>query len=128
MFPAMPPIVDGNGDFRDPVAARDVLMETCYQCHPGRRTDCLRGAMASGGMLCQDCHGDMQQVGDDFTRTVSSAIPGVFDLPATSTPIRLNRAYPGPTSQVVAPAIPVMRLDNMHGEPHTIGDPVMVSA
>ena len=79
LFPDMPPAVDATGNLRDPVAAREVLMETCYQCHPGRRTDCLRGAMASGGMLCQDCHGDMAQVGDDFTRTVGEP-GGGFEL------------------------------------------------
>lgn len=40
--------------------------ESCYQCHPGRQTRCLRGAMGSarapdGGpaMSCQSCHGGM---------------------------------------------------------------------
>jgi len=44
-----------------------ILEETCYACHPGKNTECLRGAMFQGGMVCQDCHGDMAQVGDDFT-------------------------------------------------------------
>ena len=44
-----------------------VLQETCYQCHPGKRTQCLRGAMANGGVFCQDCHGEMSDVGHDFT-------------------------------------------------------------
>ncbi len=44
-----------------------VLQETCYQCHPGKRAQCLRGAMASGGVVCQDCHGEMSNVGHDFT-------------------------------------------------------------
>ncbi len=44
-----------------------VLQETCYQCHPGKRAQCLRGAMASGGVVCQDCHGEMSDVGHDFT-------------------------------------------------------------
>jgi hypothetical protein len=80
LFPTMPPAVNGDGSFRDPVAARGILMDTCYQCHPGRRTDCLRGAMANGGMLCQDCHGDMNQIGADFTDNVSPANPGAFVL------------------------------------------------
>lgn len=80
LFPSMPPAVNADGSFRDPVAARDILMNTCYQCHPGRRTDCLRGAMANGGMLCQDCHGDMTQVGTDFTDNVSPDNPGAFVL------------------------------------------------
>ena len=44
-----------------------LLQETCYQCHPGKRAQCLRGAMASGGVVCQDCHGEMSDVGQDFT-------------------------------------------------------------
>ena len=44
-----------------------VLQQSCYSCHPGKRTDCLRGAMASAGIVCQDCHGDMLAVGNDFS-------------------------------------------------------------
>ncbi len=80
LFPDMPAPFDANGNPRDPVAARQVLGETCYQCHPGQRTDCLRGAMADGGMLCQDCHGDMNQVGSDFSDFVSPSNPGDFRL------------------------------------------------
>ncbi len=81
LFPAMPTATkDSLGFVTNDAARRDVLQQTCYQCHPGRRTDCLRGAMANGGMLCQDCHGDMQQVGDDFTRNVTPANPGAFEL------------------------------------------------
>jgi hypothetical protein len=43
---------------------------SCYNCHPGSVTQCLRGAMgnpvdASGNQLmgCQSCHGTMAQVG-----------------------------------------------------------------
>ncbi len=39
------------------------LEETCYQCHPGKRTKCLRGAMGGAGIVCQDCHGSMLAVG-----------------------------------------------------------------
>lgn len=44
---------------------------SCYTCHPGAATRCLRGAMgkaigADGQemMSCQDCHGSMSMVGD----------------------------------------------------------------
>lgn len=44
--------------------------DSCYQCHPGSHTQCLRGAMgnavsASGtaAMQCQSCHGTMSNVG-----------------------------------------------------------------
>lgn len=81
LFPDMPAIIkDDNGFVTNVLERRGVLEETCYQCHPGRRTDCLRGAMANGGMLCQDCHGDMEQVGDDFTRNVTPENPGAFEL------------------------------------------------
>jgi autotransporter-associated beta strand protein len=43
---------------------------SCYQCHPGSNTNCLRGAMGSAvaadgtmKMQCQSCHGTMLQVG-----------------------------------------------------------------
>ena len=81
LFPDMPAAIkDDMGYVVNFQERRAVLEETCYQCHPGRRTDCLRGAMANGGMLCQDCHGDMEQVGNDFTRGVTPATPGAFEL------------------------------------------------
>jgi len=123
LFPSMPPAVDENGNLRDPAAANDILQQTCYQCHPGRRTDCLRGAMASGGMLCQDCHGDMAQVGNDFTRNVSPANPGAFELASDfytnpDTPRVPWANEPGCGSCHTGDA-----MDNMHGDPDTIGDP-----
>ena len=43
----------------------------CYLCHPGSKTQCLRGAMGNASdengeqsMSCQSCHGNMAQVGD----------------------------------------------------------------
>jgi hypothetical protein len=41
--------------------------DTCYQCHPGGVTQCQRGAMKTGGMDCNDCHGDMLAVGGKDT-------------------------------------------------------------
>lgn len=31
----------------------------CYNCHPGPKTNCLRGMMFHAGQSCQDCHGDL---------------------------------------------------------------------
>jgi hypothetical protein len=31
----------------------------CYNCHPGPKTQCLRGIMYRAGKSCEDCHGDM---------------------------------------------------------------------
>jgi hypothetical protein len=35
----------------------------CYYCHPGEKTQCARGAMATAGLVCIDCHGNMTAVG-----------------------------------------------------------------
>lgn len=54
---------------------------SCYYCHPGQKTQCLRGAMGnpldSKGkhkMDCQSCHGSMETVGN-ISRN------GWFDMP-----------------------------------------------
>ena len=31
----------------------------CYNCHPGPKTECLRGIMARAGKGCVDCHGTL---------------------------------------------------------------------
>jgi hypothetical protein len=58
------------------------LNTSCYRCHPGLTTRCLRGTMYGGGLICQDCHGNMQQVGNDFSVNFSaiSPYPGGADL------------------------------------------------
>lgn len=55
--------------------AECVVENTCYNCHPGKYTKCLRGAMGANGMLCQDCHGTLANVGDDFSQTMTAANP-----------------------------------------------------
>ena len=74
-FPDMPPPVDLFGNKRSLSEASDILGETCYACHPGKRAQCLRGAMTKSGIVCQDCHGNMEQVGDDFSRGEDKRIP-----------------------------------------------------
>jgi hypothetical protein len=54
-------------------------LETCYKCHPGAITQCLRGAMATGGMECFQCHGDMLAVGGDFPLLPGGSIDGQND-------------------------------------------------
>jgi hypothetical protein len=61
-----------NGLQLDNIASRN----SCYLCHPGSETRCLRGAMGSAVnaangslvMQCQSCHGNMAAVGAS-TRT-----------------------------------------------------------
>jgi hypothetical protein len=84
LFPTMPPPNDTRraNTGPDPINAftQATLEATCYQCHPGKRTQCLRGAMFDqAGTACQDCHGQMNQVGDDFSRSVPS---GGFEIAA----------------------------------------------
>lgn len=38
------------------------ITNDCYKCHPGPNTQCFRDIMHTGGMVCQDCHGDMANV------------------------------------------------------------------
>ena len=81
LFPIMPPPSDGMGNLRDPEVAEGILMETCYNCHPGKQNKCLRGAMGGSGTVCQDCHGQLTQVGDDFTEDFpTDGFPGGADL------------------------------------------------
>jgi hypothetical protein len=54
---------------------------SCYRCHPGEETRCLRGAMGNAiaadgsfAMQCQSCHGNMSTVG-------ASTRAGWFDEP-----------------------------------------------
>ena len=82
LFPTMPPAINGQGQRRSPTTTQTILEQTCYSCHPGKRTQCMRGAMANGGLVCQDCHGQMAQVGNDFSRDVSPTNPGAFHLAA----------------------------------------------
>jgi hypothetical protein len=68
--PTMSGVMHGHhGELTDngvPLFPSDgTLEETCYQCHPGKVTKCLRGAMGGGGIVCQDCHGDMLAVGNE---------------------------------------------------------------
>ena len=69
LFPDMPP---PGAAGRTPEEQESILQAACYNCHPGKRTKCLRGAMGGGGIVCQDCHGQMAQVGDDFSAGLAS--------------------------------------------------------
>ncbi|MFZ1201900.1 MAG: hypothetical protein WAO07_17155 [Desulfobacterales bacterium] len=55
------------------------VSDSCYQCHPGNVTQCQRGAMATGGMNCFDCHGDMPAVGGAFPLLAGGSIDGAND-------------------------------------------------
>lgn len=77
--PGVPPLTRaihaGHTNVVDPLTSLTLddsdNRSSCYRCHPGSETLCLRGAMgrsvASDGsmaMQCQSCHGSMSDVGD----------------------------------------------------------------
>ena len=41
---------------------------TCYKCHPGEQTKCLRGIMFQNGQSCQNCHGNLQDIAQETRR------------------------------------------------------------
>lgn len=64
-----------HADVTDPVSGMKLgdsaNRSSCYTCHPGAQTECLRGAMGdakntdgSSQMQCQNCHGAMNAVGN----------------------------------------------------------------
>lgn len=63
------PIFPPNGSSND----------TCYKCHPGAITQCLRGAMKTGGMECASCHGDMLAVGGEHPLLPGGSLDGTND-------------------------------------------------
>jgi hypothetical protein len=60
LFPPIPaPTQDASGNITNQAARLTALEDSCYQCHPGKNTKCLRGAMFNADILCSDCHGSM---------------------------------------------------------------------
>ncbi|MCE9593009.1 MAG: hypothetical protein K8S98_02345 [Planctomycetes bacterium] len=55
------------------------VFATCYQCHPGAVTQCLRGAMTNGSVVCANCHGDMLSVGGETPLLAGGSLDGSHD-------------------------------------------------
>ena len=49
--------------------------QSCYQCHPGANTKCLRGTMTDK-VDCQNCHGPMKAVGGASPLAAGGSIDG----------------------------------------------------
>lgn len=64
-----PPILPENG------------AASCYSCHPGGVTNCLRGAMSAQRIVCQDCHGGLLAVGGEFKLTNGQTRRPWMDMP-----------------------------------------------
>lgn len=56
----------------------DPQAQACYTCHPGRNTQCLRGAMTEA-VNCQNCHGNMQAVGGAASLAQGGSTDGAND-------------------------------------------------
>ena len=52
--------------------------QACYLCHPGKTTQCLRGAMTDA-VTCQNCHGGMGAVGGAAALATGGSIDGQND-------------------------------------------------
>jgi len=52
--------------------------QSCYLCHPGKSTQCLRGAMTNA-VTCQNCHGGMSAVGGMMALAAGGSIDGKND-------------------------------------------------
>ena len=57
-----------HANVTDPTNGQTLASSTnrssCYRCHPGATTKCLRGAMGKiSSIQCQNCHGNMNAVG-----------------------------------------------------------------
>ncbi len=55
------------------------MLQTCYQCHPGAVTQCLRGAMHTAGLTCNECHSNMAAVGGTYPLLAGGSIDGTND-------------------------------------------------
>jgi PKD repeat protein len=82
LFPPIPAPVQNplTGAISNQVERVAALENNCYQCHPGKETRCLRGAMYNADILCSDCHGTMAQIGADFSAGVAPDNVGAFTL------------------------------------------------
>jgi hypothetical protein len=67
-------------NLNNPVFPNDAPVEdTCYQCHPGQITQCQRGAMKTGGIDCNNCHGGMLSVGGEYPLLAGGSLDGAND-------------------------------------------------
>ena len=64
-----PPDMSGSELPLIPTGEGIPMEQNCFNCHPGKITQCFRGAMYTAGQKCDDCHGDMLAMGGEFPLT-----------------------------------------------------------
>jgi len=65
----------------NPAIISDEGKTACYNCHPGKQTQCFRGVMFSAGLDCQSCHGGLLAVAGTFPLADGSTRQPWQDLP-----------------------------------------------
>jgi len=53
-------------DIPEIIPSQGPMEKNCFQCHPGKVTQCFRGAMFKAGLQCHDCHAGMFEVAGIF--------------------------------------------------------------
>jgi len=61
-----PPTMAGTEMPLIPTGEGIPMEQNCFNCHPGKITQCFRGAMFTAGQKCADCHGGMLAMGGEF--------------------------------------------------------------
>ena len=64
-----PAVMTGSELALIPTGADVPMEQNCFSCHPGKITQCFRGAMFTAGQKCDDCHGGMLAMGAEFELT-----------------------------------------------------------
>jgi len=91
-------------DAGDPVfPSHGTTLQTCYQCHPGRVTECQRGAMKTAGLSCRDCHGDMLDVGGEDLLAQGGSLDGAADFAPRRAWLDLPRCQSCHTGDALSP-------------------------
>lgn len=109
-----------HGDLQDEETGQPLfpsdspVQDTCYQCHPGNLTQCQRGAMKTGNMDCNDCHGDMLAVGGSFPLFKGGSMDGLNDGNPRRPWLDLPRCQSCHTGDAV---------DYLDQEPNLVADP-----
>lgn len=68
-------------DTNNPAIISSNEKDSCYNCHPGKKTQCFRGAMFSAGLSCQNCHGGLLAIAGKFPLADGSSRQPWRDLP-----------------------------------------------
>jgi len=68
---------DANGQKIFPDNAS--LEQSCYQCHPGKNTQCQRDVMRQAGIQCNECHGNLAAVAGTHPLQAGGSLDGSAD-------------------------------------------------